>query len=345
MSIFTHIENSFKEGLPFVSYRKPNSTKIQALFQNDATLNTINEYSKSGFVFAPFNDNDSTIFISKDSATYLEENLPSFTVNIDNSNTSIDYSSEKKHTDLVKKAINAILENNFKKVVLSRKELVELSNFDCLTVFKNLLSTYTNAMVYIWFHPNIGLWLGATPETLVKINGRSFETMSLAGTQPYQKDNTTNWNQKEIDEQQFVTDYIVEKLTPICDSISTGKTETIKAGSLLHLKTKIEGVLKVKNSQLIGTLHPTPAVCGLPKEESKNFILNNELYNRTFYTGFLGELNNTEKQTQLFVNLRCMEIINNNAIIYIGGGITKDSIPKKEWEETVAKAMVMKRTL
>lgn len=345
MSIFNRIENSFEEGLPFVSYRKPNSKKINAFFQHDATINTIDEYSKSGFVFAPFNDKDSAIFIPRDKATYLEEELPSFIINLHEKNTSIDYSSEKKHINLVKKGINAIHENNFKKVVLSRKELIELSDFDYLSVFRNLLATYTNAMVYIWFHPKIGLWLGATPETLVKINGNSFETMSLAGTQTYQKHTNAKWTQKEINEQQFVTDYIVEKLAPICDSLKTGKTETIKAGSLLHLKTKIEGVIKVKSSQLIAALHPTPAVCGLPKEESKKFILKNELYKRTFYTGFLGELNGTDKKTQLFVNLRCMEITNNKAIIYVGGGITKDSIPEKEWEETVAKAMIMKKML
>lgn len=345
MSIFIHIEKSFKEGLPFVSYRKPNSKKISAFFQKDTSLNIIDEYSNSGFVFAPFNNTDDAVFIPKESSIYIEEEQPIFDFKLHSKNTSINYLSKENHIDLVKKGIDAINNNDFQKIVLSRKELVELANFDCLVVFKNLLSIYANAMVYVWFHPKVGLWLGATPETLVKIDGNSFETMSLAGTQPYQENENAIWNQKEIDEQQFVTDYIVEKLTPISESIHTGKTETIKAGSILHLKTKITGTFKVKNSKLIAALHPTPAVCGLPKEESKNFILKNELYKRSYYTGFIGELNNNEKQTQLFVNLRCMQIISNNAIIYIGGGITKDSIPEKEWEETVAKALVMKKVL
>jgi isochorismate synthase len=73
-------------------------------------------------------------------------------------------------------------------------------------------------------------------------------------------------------------------------------------------------------------------------------VLDNEAYKRSYYTGFLGELN-IHKNSNLFVNLRCMEIKRNNAEIYIGGGITKGSIPEKEWEETVAKSNIMLKAL
>jgi isochorismate synthase len=95
---------------------------------------------------------------------------------------------------------------------------------------------------------------------------------------------------------------------------------------------------------VIQLLHPTPAVCGLPKEQSKAFILENENYDRTFYTGFLGELN-MENKTDLFVNLRCMEICESQANLFMGCGITKDSIPEKEWEESINKSFTMKRVL
>jgi isochorismate synthase len=96
-------------------------------------------------------------------------------------------------------------------------------------------------------------------------------------------------------------------------------------------------------------LHPTPAVCGLPKEDSKKFIIENENYDRSYYTGYLGELNtrsvNNELSSDLYVNLRSMQIENENAYVYIGCGITKDSDPEKEWEESVNKSMTMKRVL
>ncbi|MGG8495542.1 chorismate-binding protein [Tenacibaculum sp. TC6] len=344
MHIFTHIENSLQKKLPFVAYKKPNSTSIASFFQNNDTLVTTTNFYDSGFVFAPFDDTQEAILIPEKEAVFREEMLTSFRTENSAKNIATDVSSKENHINLVQKGITAIDNGLFKKVVLSRKELVTLESFDVITVFKNLLASYPNAMVYVWYHPHIGMWLGATPETLVKIANTEFETMALAGTQPFVEGATVAWTSKEIDEQQFVTDYIVEKLTPICSQISTSDTETIKAGSLLHLKTKIQGSIKTDNTDLIKTLHPTPAVCGLPKNSSKDFILSNELYKRTFYTGFLGELN-LNNNTQLFVNLRCMEIQNNNALIYIGGGITKDSTPEKEWEETVAKAMVMKKVL
>jgi isochorismate synthase len=97
-------------------------------------------------------------------------------------------------------------------------------------------------------------------------------------------------------------------------------------------------------------LHPTPAVCGLPKENAKQFILENEGYERKFYSGFLGELNlntilNKVVDSDLFVNLRCMEIERHKVHLYIGCGITKDSNPEKEYIETANKAMTMKQIL
>jgi isochorismate synthase len=88
----------------------------------------------------------------------------------------------------------------------------------------------------------------------------------------------------------------------------------------------------------------------LPKAVAKDFILKNEGYNRAYYTGFLGELNfdsfnKKSIKSDLYVNLRCMQLKNNQAHIYIGCGITKQSTPQKEWEESVNKSMTMKRVL
>jgi isochorismate synthase len=116
---------------------------------------------------------------------------------------------------------------------------------------------------------------------------------------------------------------------------------------------------------LVTALHPTPAVCGLPLTDAKRFIQDNEKYQRAYYTGFLGELNYKEERTrnrnrrnqensayrsvvrtsELYVNLRCMQKVGDSFIIYVGGGITADSDPKKEWQETESKAQTMLRLL
>ena len=114
----------------------------------------------------------------------------------------------------------------------------------------------------------------------------------------------------------------------------------------MHLRTDINGELTIKNSleNLINSLHPTPAICGVPKNVAENFIFENEYYSRDFYSGYLGELN-MKNETNLYVNLRCMQIQENQILLYIGGGITAASIAEKEWEETVFKAEVIKRIL
>ncbi|WP_435254514.1 chorismate-binding protein [Tenacibaculum sp. A30] len=346
MSIFSNIKEALKQQLPFVAYRKPNTSLLKGWFQQNATLITSENYSESGFIFAPFDSREKAILIPENQSTYFEEEVSIDSISSNNNiNHTPDTSSEENHIQLVEKGIQAIENNQFKKVVLSRKEKVKLPEFNLIETFQKLLNSYPTAFVYVWYHPKVGLWLGATPETLVSIQGTNFTTMSLAGTQVYIDTTNVSWQPKEIEEQQFVTVYITDKLSNYCSEITTSDTETIKAGNLLHLKTIINGTLKTDNATLINTLHPTPAVCGLPLEASREFILNTENYHRSFYTGFLGELNINFKESNLFVNLRCMEVENNTVNIYVGGGITRDSNPIKEWQETVAKTTTMKKVL
>ncbi len=145
-----------------------------------------------------------------------------------------------------------------------------------------------------------------------------------------------------------MTDFIITNLKPEVISIEKSQPYSFQAGSLVHLKTDISGVLKTDFNlhKIIKNLHPTPAVCGFPKEESLHFIMENEGYNRKFYAGFLGEINSDRPgDSDLYVNLRCMEITENQIDIYVGCGITKDSNPEKEYIETANKAMTMKQIL
>jgi isochorismate synthase len=257
-----------------------------------------------------------------------------------------DLVAQTNFQDLVGKGIQAIQNKEFQKVVVSRKESVALEHFDLGTTFKKLVAQYRSAFVYCLYHPKIGTWLGASPEQLLKATANSFETMALAGTQKDTGTATVSWPQKEQEEQQFVTDYIVSKLKDSGAQIQVSDAYSVKAGSLWHIKTDISGDFgpALDLQKAIQLLHPTPAVCGVPKAVSKAFIVANENYNRSFYTGFLGELNR-DFVSDLFVNLRCMQIENNQAYLYMGCGITKDSDPEKEWKESVNKSMTMKRIL
>jgi len=351
------IKTHHEQNLPFVVYCKPNSDTVMGMFQqNDILYNTI-DFTEKGFVFASF-DGSQTHLIPENQSETIGVVWDKIEVAVSEREYEISNGfSQKIFELLVSKGIQAIENNEFKKVVISRKETIELGDFDLASTFAKLVQLYPATFVYCFYHPKVGIWLGATPEQLLKANVNVFETMALAGTQ---KDNGVTeivWEKKEQEEQQYVTDYIVEKLQEVALEVSVTKPYSVKAGNIWHLKTDIWGVLNTGFTlkQVVNLLHPTPAVCGLPKEESKAFILENENYDRTFYTGFLGELNSSfaidAVSSDLFVNLRCMqievdsELAMTKANLYMGCGITKDSIPEKEWEESVNKSMTMKRVL
>lgn len=367
-TLYLKINDAFQQKKPFVSYRKPNSSEVSLLIQNDTNTYSLNDFSQSGFIFAPFDSENKTIFFPLKKCELKKFKYTETEIFTKRTIPNKSENEKEQHINLVKKGIDYIKNNATPKIVLSRKEILELSNFDAVNSYKNLLHHYKTAFTYIWYHPKVGLWLGATPETLLKITNNTFKTMALAGTQTYTNTLDVIWKQKEKQEQQFVTDYIVKQLNKLNITGKVSTPYTMKASSIVHLCTDITGRLNSAKMQqsLINALHPTPAVCGLPKKKAKAFIQNNEGYDRKFYTGYFGELNfsidnrqkknnkrNIEnhaynfvkKQSSLFVNLRCMQVKNNKVILYIGGGITKDSNPEKEYAETVAKAAIMKKAI
>ncbi len=348
---FLKIKKHKEQNLPFVLYSKPNSSTLIGFLQQNNALYKVSDYTEKGFVFASFDEKQLILIPENESEIITAQNEVTSFEPIEIDDLSFDAKAKKQYEDLVAKGVEAIKNEEFKKVVLSRSEEVSLAQFDFIETFQHLVQIYPATFCYCFFHPEIGMWMGATPEKLLKANRNVFETMALAGTQKDIPETQIVWQQKEKDEQQFVTDFIVKRLREFTASVVVSEPYSLKAGSIWHIKTDISGVLKENSTleEVIDTLHPTPAVCGLPKKKSKAFIIENENYDRTFYTGFLGELNcsftGNEVSSDLFVNLRSMQIQEQKAILYMGCGITKESIPEKEWEESVNKSMTMKRVL
>jgi len=352
INFFKNIERVYKANLPFVVYRKPNENKVTLLVQKSTGLFELKSFNEKGFVFAPFNKSEAKFIFPIEECEQFSIDIHKLEdLNVNENKAEVvevsDQNIEKsKHIELVKKSVECIQKNEADKIVVSRKKVLKVADFDILNSYKKMLKNYQNAMVYLWFHPKVGTWMGASPERLINCKDNIFKTMSLAGTQPYRGEVDVEWSDKEKKEQQFVTYYILNIIKQSIQNIQVSKPYTVKAGNLLHLRTDIYGDLDSKEllGDLIDSLHPTPAVCGLPKQIATNFILENEQYNRSFYSGYLGELN-LKNETNLFVNLRCMNLNDNEISIYIGGGITSKSNPEKEWEETVFKTQVMKNIL
>jgi isochorismate synthase len=339
MQVFEEIQVLLSQQKPFVCYVKPNESVWNLLIQQ---TNEITAFSnQAGFIFVPFHG-ENQVVIPFEGNLFTQGNL-SLLEKLTAVNLTSESNQKVAFENLVSKGVLAIQQGEFDKVVLSRKMVLK-KQISIIATFQNLIATYPTAFRYLFFHPKIGLWMGATPEQLVKINQNQFETVALAGTQLYAEN--VIWETKEKEEQQFVTNYILDKVTSKVNELIVTDAETVKAGNLVHLKSLISGELTAdfQVSDLIKTLHPTPAVCGLPKDRAIDFILKNEGYNRKYYAGFLGEYNK-ENLTDLFVNLRCLEVENDVVNIYVGCGITKDSIPEKEFIETENKSMTMRNVL
>ncbi|AWI26632.1 isochorismate synthase [Flavobacterium pallidum] len=344
-------QKHFDKEFPFVLYKKPHAKVIRGLFQESDETHSIQDFTETGYAFVSFSGNEMLLIPERDSDFQFAvfENQVRDKEVISSSKKA--ETNREFHLKLVNDAIRAISQQKFDKVVLSRKEMVELPHFDFGQIFISLSKNYPEAYVYCWFHPKTGFWFGAFAEQLLKTGNGKLHTMSVAGTQKWHEG--LIWMEKEKQEQRFVTDFITDELKPFSTAVNASTPYTLKAGTLAHVKTDITAELKpgahLKN--IVEALHPTPAVCGLPKQPALDFILENEGYDRGFYSGFHGELNkdflNGNEQTDFFVNLRCMhvEASGNTANLYIGGGITKDSNPEAEWLETVNKSQTMKKVL
>lgn len=282
-------------------------------------------------------------------------------------NTEVANQTQKEDfTKIVSEGIAQIEAEVFQKVVLSRtKQIILSADTDITSIFDKLCDAYPTAFVSVVSLPHLGVvWVGASPETLVSQDSKGiFRTMALAGTQSaYDVEGNlivpseALWRQKEIEEQSFVTRYIINCLKKIrVREFEEIGPKTIIAGNLMHLRTEIIiDTIEINFPQLatvmLDLLHPTSAVCGMPKIPATEFILANEGFDREFFSGFLGPVNmqsswEGESESHIFVNLRTMKIQNSTATLYAGCGITKDSNPEKEWNETEMKTQTLGKIL
>ncbi len=328
----------------FVFYRKKGAGEVVALLQNDSQLHTTTNFDITGFVMAPFSAIDEAIIFPCSETKKEFYKLPTLKRTKKAKDYPIDEIEKQNYEDLVKKSIAFIRSGKADKVVTSRNVERQYDKTEIGKLFEMLLCEYPEAMVYIWHHPKVGLWIGATPEKILYVHEGTFSTMALAGTQL--ADEESEWKTKEKEEQQFVTDFITDQLIPVAHHLEISRPYTDVIGHLAHLRTDISGVIDANTSlkDVIFRVHPTPAVCGTPRNSAKDYILKNESYDRAYYTGFLGELN-VDETTDLYVNLRCMQLDDKAAKIYVGGGITIDSEPDMEWEETYQKSLILSRFL
>lgn len=321
----------------------------------------------SGFLFAPYNSESPRQLIRakihftigqeftitpEDNAKSEEikkflANFPRETDHLPDSLTELfQGNSRNNYLQLIEQAIAAIKAGEFQKVVPSRSKSFQIKNLNIARQFLAFCTRYPQAFVSVTYTKDHGIWMGASPELLVKVTDHcEFETIALAGTQIYQENISIGdvaWTQKEIEEQALVCRYIINcfKKIRLREYEELGP-KTIVAGNLIHLKTRflvdmVKTGFPELGSVMLDLLHPTSAICGMPRQQAEAWLLQHENHDREFFSGYLGPVN-LHEQTSLYVNLRCMKIDHDKVTFYAGAGVTEDSKPEKEWQETEMK--------
>lgn len=368
----------FQHKFSFALWRLPDSPALYlAASENLQQLSEINlEEAIPGFLFAPFDPAEKKIHLPADDLFRFESGQLTSTHGSKLSGISINEFSqetlskitcyyeraypskiapERNFHQLVADCRDAIVRGDFEKIVPSRSKSVKLPvDFDVIDAFHQLCELNPHAMVSVFSSPLTGTWVGATPEMLVCVGkDQHFHTVAVAGTQPYAAGvdlRSVTWSQKDIEEQALVERYIISCFKKIrVREFEERGPKTVVAGNLLHLKTHFDVDMAEINFPELGTvmlklLHPTSAVCGMPLEPSLSFLKNQEGYDRQFYSGYLGPVN-VHEESHIYVNLRCMQLFANVALLYAGAGVLADSDPEREWKETEMKMNTLGRII
>lgn len=345
----------------FAVHRIPGSSVINFMAQESGEptcfkeINTI--FGTEGFVVSPFSTEKGRPIVLFRNDVVLEgiDNIFDYLKNRnqickkfkrnENVHQSLRESDDFSRYEQAFKTLHSSLLNGMcDKVVLSRKvNIYKPIGFSPGNSFCSAVNAYPDAFVCLFSSSLTGTWLVISPEMILSGNGDEWQTVSLAGTKFRNEDiSEVNWDDKNMVEQEIVSNYIENQLIfRNLNYIKKGPF-TSAAGKILHLKT--DYFFKINKSinpaEILELLHPTPAVCGYPRENALKLIQNSEGYDRSYYTGFCGPFM-TNGNTCLYVNLRCMEITSESLDLYAGGGLMPSSQLKNEWEETESKLQTM----
>lgn len=348
----------------FAIYRMPYRHHCTLVVQQEGEpeeLSSLTQLNgREGYVVAPFAPSEECpILLMQPDAL---RHLPVMTVENDteeeDSPVRLNADDERKYYEADFRCFQQALEKGeFAKLVLARRMQTKWGRAGRMGVeqlFMRICRRYPRLYVALVSTARSGTWLMATPEILLAGQNGEFTTMALAGTQEAPPSKTVadcpvegvEWSQKNRNEQQCVADYIARAISRFSADCTQKGPFTTMAANLYHLRTDFQFRLSDTGrlGDVLDTLFPTPAVCGMPKEEARQFILDHESIDRKYYSGFVGMISPVEA-THLYVSLRCVNLQPGGiCTFYGGGGLLKESELESEWEETEAKIRTLVNT-
>jgi isochorismate synthase len=352
------LQRCLSRGLTFAAFRRPGqpaeiwaqrTAEIEHI--DGALLLELNE----AFVIAPFDLVDERIpFIRSDIELQFGELGPDIDVLTECQGASLSSDQPVAATDpaafrsAVALAKSQLLSGALKKVVLSRTLTLPLDRASLPDLFIGAMHAHPDAFIALANTPLHGTWIGASPERLVYEEEDRVRVDALAGTMAVDTALTSPdaWGAKERDEQSLVTESVLSTLRGLdLRDVAISGPEVMRAGHLAHLRTNVQADLGDRTlGEVVLALHPTPAVCGTPRDAAHAFIAAHEGHQRELYAGFWGPWS-PDEVTELFVNIRCMRVFADHATLHVGAGITTGSEAGAEWNETEQKAQTWLRPI
>jgi len=228
---------------------------------------------------------------------------------------------------------------NLQKIVLARQLRLQIPMHPIETLRK-LRKQQTASFDFAFSPFGTDCFLGCSPELLLSMKGQEIHTEALAGTRPREV-NPKELLQSEKDqrEHRFVISHLLQQLQPLCTTLTHSPQPMISAHNhVIHLKTKIEGKLHQHSdvAQILGVLHPTPAVCGIPQQKALKKIEELEGFDRGWYAGPIGWLGKDE--AEFAVGIRSALFSQQSYSIWAGAGIIEGSQALQEWQEIETKS-------
>jgi len=259
--------------------------------------------------------------------------------------------------EIVAQAVQRISTGELDKVVLAR-DLTAHSDlpFDARHIMLKLAQKYSATWIF-----NIDGLVGATPELLLRLNKGLVTSRVLAGTIQRTGDDERDLalagslarSSKDLEEHKYAVQSVSQSLMPFCSSTNIPESPfVLHLANVMHLATDVTGVISDSLTPadlfaLVGSLHPSAAVCGTPREIAKKVISDLEGMARGRYAGPVGWID-SRGEGELGIALRCAQIDPENKKqirLFAGCGIVAGSDPKKEFAESQAKLLPIREAL
>lgn len=283
---------------------------------------------EEGFVFAPFDPGAEPTYFVRGKPREIDINDFQEPETWHIRERKIKATDRSLYQELFEQALDFIGTHESEKIVLSARAIGDSLIPSIPGILTELREAYPTAFVYAFYLPDKEFWIGATPELLWETTPDVHRTVALAGTMQH-GDQLEVWGGKERLEHRYVEWFVEEQLGD--RSYTKSGPRPVKAGPIYHLKTEYEIALQESDINPVD-FHPGPALSGYPVPSAVRWIIQKEHEPRRYYTGFLGPVTETG-QSALYINLRCVEILQSGNVYYAGGGLTSDSNVDSEWNE------------